>query len=133
MKRILHAALVILAAIPWALSMLQLRVSLWLVVLADKVWPDATHGNCWSYTGARWAKYGGYVQVRWSDFPRAGSKLIPHGQWVYRLHPDTGMHQTEPKHRAHRLRDVWRVLYFEFEVRDSDREQPTSWPDLDIH
>ena len=131
MKRVLHALLVIAAAIPWAMAMGLLGVSLWLVLLADRLWPDATHGNCWSYAGAKWAKHGGYMQVRWSDFPHAGSHLIPHGQWVYRLHPETGMHQTTPKHRAHRLRDIWRVLYVEFEVLDNDREQPTSWPDLD--
>jgi hypothetical protein len=129
--RILHALLV-LAAVPlWAVAMLLLSIALGLVVLADKVWPDANWGNCWSFAGAKWARHGGYLQVRWADFPQPGSRVIPHGQWVYRLHPNTGIQHTEPVRRAHRLRDVWKTLYFELRVLDTDRDQPTSWPDLD--
>lgn len=131
MKRWAHMALVVTAALPWALAMGLLGVSLWLVVRADRIWPDARRGNCWSYAGSMWHKHGGYIQVRWSDFPEKGSRLVPHGQWVYRLHPGTGIHQTEPLDRRHRLRDFWRVIYFDYEVREWDREQPTSWPDLD--
>lgn len=133
MKRHLHAALVLLAVPVWAVAMLLLALCLLLVVLADRVWPEAYRGNCWSYVGPKWKRFGGYLQIRMADFPKVfGRRIIPHVQWVHALHPDTRLHQTEPVHRHKRLRDAWRTAYFEFRVDHEERKPRVSdWADLD--
>ena len=59
---------------------------IYLTVLADKVWPNAQYGNCWTYTLPRWKKYGGYLLIRSSDGVRFLDTFpVPHVIWVQSL------------------------------------------------
>lgn len=130
MKRIIHAPLVILAAVPWAFGCLLFAVALGLTILADRVWPNATHGNCWSFVGPRWWRYGGYLLIRPADDVRVlGVGIIPHAIWVHGLAEDNELKQTVPLERSLSTSVPWRTLYFRFKVirkerpRNSDRAE----------
>lgn len=125
MKRPLHALLVVGAFVPWAFGCACFAVALWLTVLADKLWPAADHGNCWSYAGPRWWRWGGYILVRPADDVRVmGRGFIPHAIWVKTMPSDASeleVEQTRPLHRSKAKWMPWRTLYFPFAVLRKER------------
>ena len=126
--RALHALLVVLAFVPWALGCLGFGLALLLVLAADWLWPNATHGNCWSFVGPLWARYGGYIVVRMADdVTIIGRRFIPHALWLEKWPSDVAMQQTMPLKRS---RNPLRTLYFQFKVRRSERPHDSTWGDL---
>jgi len=118
MKKIVHALLVIIAAVPWAIAVTCGAVCLALVVIADKVWPNATWGNCWSYAGANWYKHGGYLLVRAADTVRLmGIGWIPHALWVKELNDEVKLEHTAPLRRGHARYFPWMIFYFPYEIK----------------
>jgi len=116
----IHALLVLLAAIPWAVGVLCFALALLLVLTADWLIPGATWGNCWSFVGPKWAKRGGYIVIRMADDVKVfGVQIIPHAIWLPAWPPDLPVHQTKPLRRS---RNPLRTLYFPFRV--STRERP---------
>jgi hypothetical protein len=124
-KRTLHALLVVLSAIPWAIGCITFACAWCLVILADRVWPDADRGNCWSYAGARWRKYGGYLLIR----PADGLPLIPHAVWVPNIPPGLVVRQTLPVSRVRRWWQAWQTVYFRFRVLRRERSHDARWID----
>ena len=123
MRRALHALLVLLSMVPivaaWALLALGLVGMVW----ADKLWPTADRGNCWSYAGPRWWRHGGYLGMRSADGVRlAGFGLVPHVMWVMSLGTDARIEQTMPVNRYSGRWLLWRKLYFRFTVADNDHK-----------
>lgn len=116
----LHAGLVILAALPWAIGCLGYWAAMWLTVWADRVWPDATHGNCWSFVGPKWLKEGGYVVVRWAHPPMG---RIPHSIWMRNIPEGAEIQQTEPVRRARRWWQAHRTLYFRWRIVDREKRR----------
>jgi hypothetical protein len=114
----LHAILVVVAFVPWLIGCIGFGAALALVLLADRIWPGATRGNCWSYVGPRWWRRGGYLLIRWA----AGWPMIPHAAWVRELSADNALEQTVPLERVTRWSLWWKTLYFPFRV--SSVEQP---------
>lgn len=116
-RRIAHAVLVLLAALPWALGLAAFGCSLVLVLLADRIWPNATWGNCWSFAGPRWVRHGGYLVVRPADGVRVlGSGWVPHTLWMKRIGFDNEIEQTMPLRRSQSRVVPWRTLYFPYRV-----------------
>lgn len=99
-----------------------------LVVIADKVWPNATWGNCWSYAGANWYKYGGYLLVRAADTVRLlGIGWIPHAIWV----KDIGngvLEHTAPIRRGRAKYLSWMIFYFPYEIITEDSDHNAILP-----
>ncbi len=122
MKRALHASIVLAAVLPWAVAMMLLALALLLVRAAHRVWPDADHGNCWSFAGPRWHAEGGYLLVRMAEDVRiAGVRVIPHCIWLRSLPAGADIEQTVPLKRA---RSAWAFLhtpYFRFRVSRLER------------
>jgi hypothetical protein len=128
-RHALHAVICIAAFFPWLVGVLGFGAALALTVLADKLWPNATWGNCWTYVGPRWFKHGGYVQMRLVKCPKIfGRSFIPHAIWLRESHPEAKLEQTEPMTRIKRLRDAWQTIYFRFYIHTSE---PHRRPDGD--
>lgn len=126
-RRLLHALLNTAAAFFWTIAASFLYLSFGLIVLAAKVWPTATWGNCWSYTAPLWIRNGGYLCVRWADHVRFLRYLkIPHAIWIHTLSTDSVLRQTRPVHRSHSTLAPWTVFYHKFIV--SKKESPHNSP-----
>lgn len=122
MRKIVHATLVLLACIPWIVAVNCGVLCLALVMLADKVWPNATSGNCWSFAGPKWFKHGGYLTIRYADNIRLFGKLrVPHAIWIKSLSMDSLVEQTVPINRSKAKKLPWRVFYFPFIVKSKER------------
>lgn len=110
--------LIALAAIPWAVGVIGFSIALLLVVIADKLIPKATHGNCWSFVGPRWSKHGGYIVVRMADDIRIfGRRVIPHALWLRSWPEGADVQQTEP---VTRKRHPLHTIYFRFRVKNTE-------------
>jgi hypothetical protein len=118
MKRILHAAVVILAFVPWVIGCLGFGAAIALALLADRILPNARHGNCWSFALPRWWRNGGYLLVRW-----ANGMPVPHAAWVRRLSDGNELEQTAPLHRVTSWALLWKTLYFPFRVTTVEKPQ----------
>lgn len=120
MGRVLHIILVYLAIIPWMLAVTLGVLCLILVMLAEKAWPNATCGNCWSFVGPKWFKHGGYLGIRYADGIRIFGKLrVPHAIWIKSL-GTADVEHTFPVHRSKAKYLPWRILYFPFLVKTKD-------------
>lgn len=124
-RRALHALIVVAAFFPWCLGVALFGAALWLTLIADRLWPEADHGNCWSFVGPRWFRHGGYIGVRLADDVRvAGKPVIPHAIWVTALPeaaPGLSLQQTKPIKRSRNRWFPWRVVYFPFTVSRHER------------
>lgn len=55
-------------------------------VLADRIWPGAGMGNCWTYAMPRWWRSGGYIAIRRADRVALCKWLpVPHALHIERL------------------------------------------------
>ena len=122
MKRFIHAVLCLLAFVPWAAAMVLLTLCGVLVVWADKVWPEADWGNCWTKAGPLWWKNGGYLCVR----PADGQKLfglfsVPHAIWMPTWPEGTDVRQTHPLHRRFSALLPWYTIYFKLKVLHTEK------------
>jgi hypothetical protein len=117
-KKAAHAALVVLAFLPWLVGCIGFGLALALVLLADRIWPNAKHGNCWSYVGPRWWRHGGYLLIRW-----ASGMSIPHAAWVRTLSDGNELEQTVPLERVTSWALWWRTVYFPFRVTTKEKPQ----------
>jgi hypothetical protein len=117
LRHALHATLCIAAFFPWLVGVVGFGAALWLTILADRLWPDADWGNCWTFVGPKWFRHGGYVQMRMAHSPRiAGVRFIPHAIWVRQAHPETRAEQTVPVARITSWRQALQTLYFKLRV-----------------
>ena len=41
MRKVIHAVVCLIAVIPWAMAMTMMTLVMWLVLLADRIWPEA--------------------------------------------------------------------------------------------
>ena len=124
-KQGLHFFLVAICAPPlWFVGFTCLAGALVCVLWADKLWPNATWGNCWSYTGPRWWKRGGYIGVRASDGVKMlWGGIIPHALWIRKLFPTPVIEQSAPVNRKVGNWLLFRGgLYFKFAI--SNEESP---------
>ena len=123
-RHALHAAICIAAFFPWLLGVLLFGGALLLTLLADRVMPRASWGNCWTYVGPRWHRQGGYVMVCMAPSPRLfGRRIIPHAIWCRSSHPELAVEQTAPVRRVRRFRDAWQAVYFRFTVKHTEPYQ----------
>lgn len=127
--RFIHASLIIMASIPWAIACGLLTISLVLVVLADKLWPNATSGNCWSYTAPKWIYKGGYLLIRPADGIRLFKiGIIPHVLWLKSLSDSNDLEHTFPNHERTTSKWLpWKALYFPYSVHKM--EKPHNYDD----
>jgi hypothetical protein len=128
MRSALHFLLCVLAAAPLLLANFALTLALWLYVLADRVLPGATRGNCWSYVAPLVWREGGHLMMR----PAHGVRLlwlgiVQHVSWARTV--DGHIEQTEPVERYKGPALLWRWVYFDFGVRGHDTEPARPWRD----
>lgn len=122
MRSVWHALLVLVGMIPLTLAWACLALGVFVMVLADKLHPNATHGNCWSYAAPRWWRHGGLLGMRPADGVRlAGFGLVPHVVHVEALN-DARIKHTQPIKRYSGRWLLWRKLYFRFAVADTDHK-----------
>lgn len=126
MRQAMHFALCVLAAVPLLIANFGLTLALWLYVLADRVLPAATRGNCWSYVAPLVWKHGGHIVMR----PARGVRLlwvgvVQHAAWAPRL--SGHIEQTQPVERYTGPALLWRWVYFDFGVRGPDSTTPEPW------
>lgn len=130
-RRILHAILILLAALPFAVGVTFFAIAAVLVIWADKLWPDADCGNCWSFVAPKWIKHGGYIVNRAADgVTVSGHGLIPHAMWMPEISPDAVILQTHPVRRKTGKWFPWFTLYFPFKVLRKERPHNSNWADL---
>jgi hypothetical protein len=126
MRRALHAVLVLVAALPWLAGVLAFGLATLCVLAADRLWPGATHGNCWSFAGPRWVRHGGYLLVRLAD----GVPML-HAAIVHRLPADgVQLEQFMPARRRRGWRGVLSAFYFRGAISRDEKPHPSSWADL---
>lgn len=122
MRRAVHFLLVMLGTIPWSVGYFSFVVAIGIARLCDRVWPNATHGNCWSFTLPRWSRQGGYLILRESAGVRMFKRLIvPHALWARSIDP-LDLEQTIPLRRASPMWIPWQVVYFHFRVSKQERD-----------
>ncbi len=120
--RALHAVLLLLSMVPILLAWVLLAIGLFGLVLADKLWPAADRGNCWSFAAPRWWRHGGYLGMRSADGVRlCGFGLVPHVVHVDAFGDGSRISHTLPTNRYSGRWLLWRKLYFRFTVVDSDK------------
>ena len=130
MRRFAHLVLVLLAGLPWVIGYFAFATSALLVWVADKVWPEADHGNCWSYAGPRWLKHGGYLAVR--VVPSAkflGAFPVLHAVLLHQMPDGAVLEMTMPLRRQKTKWLPWRTFYFHYRVARKDRAI-SDWADL---
>ena len=126
MRAALHFILCVLAALPLLCANFALTIAVWLYVVADRVKPGATMGNCWSYAAPLvWAR-GGHLVMR----PARGVRLlwlgmVQHVGWAKSLHGD--IEQTEPVERYSGPWLLFRWVYFRLSVRGPDSRPAGPW------
>ena len=60
-------------------------------VAADRIWPNAGMGNCWTHVLPRWWRRGGYIAIRRADRVSLCKWLpVPHALHIARL-PRSGV------------------------------------------
>jgi len=93
-----------------------------IVLLADKVWPEADAGNCWSFAGPKWLRGGGYLAVRTVPSARF-LMLFPvlHAVWLKDMPAGADLEMTRPIHRHRAAWIPWRTFYFKFRVARIDK------------
>jgi hypothetical protein len=128
----MHTLLCILAAVPLLVANFCLSVAMWLAVLADKVQPGATCGNCWTFALVQVWRHGGYLSLRPLIGDKDGVKLARKGRlyhcaWMPRQ-PDY-IEQTEPHERYTGKALLWRWVRFRFWIRGRDISPPKPWSD----
>jgi len=126
MRAALHFVLCVLAAVPLLLANFALTLALWLYVLADRVLPGATRGNCWSYVAPLVWHHGGHLLMR----PAKGVRLlwmgmVQHVAWAPRVHGH--VEQTEPAERYSGRWLLLRWVYFRLIVRGADTAPAEPW------
>jgi hypothetical protein len=128
----LHATICMVAILPWLIGVFGFYIALWFGILADKVWPNATWGNCWTHAGPLWHRRGGYLCIRWAD-----SQLIL-GRWriPHSFHIDTfpedkvGLTQAVPTYPKQFRLYPYYVLYHHIEVVHNERPHNSAWTSL---
>ena len=122
MRRAAHFALVMLgnAALLFAYAALLMASIPYL--LADRAWPGADRGNCWSFAIAQAWREGGYLRWR---MVRHVPLPLPHLAWL--SHAGAQPLQTEPhyRHKGWRVLFVW--MYFRFWIKAEDSQPSPAW------
>ena len=126
MRWLAHRLLIVLSVLPLLLAFGLFLTFAAVAIVADRVLPRATWGNCWTYAVPRWLRYGGYLSLRRSDgvalFGRVG---IPHAAWQSSLRGELRM--TSPITRVPNMYLPLRALLFEYEVWHGDGPHAAAW------
>jgi hypothetical protein len=119
----LHVVLIALGVPFWALAMLGMTGVAVFALLADKVIPHATKGNCWSHTLPLFLRRGGYLLIRPADGQRfLGFFPVPHALWVHTLpRYGIGLEQFAPIRRRMARWIPWYAVYFDGTHRRVER------------
>jgi hypothetical protein len=128
MKTGIHFLMVFIAALFWIVGCSFFFIAFIFTWLADKLIPYSIKGNCWSFAGPLWVKYGGYLLIRPADGQRVfGIFPILHVAWVKNLDPrGLELLQFFPTKRKNGRFMPWHVLYYTGEVRDVEKPHPSS-------
>jgi hypothetical protein len=128
-RRVLHALLVISAGVVWIPLYMLLVIASVLLVVADKVLPNARVGNCWSFAIPRMLKHGGYIAVRAAPgVAISGGLMVPHAIWMKNMHPESEVRQTSPLVRRKNSWLPWFVFYFKFKVVSNEGKPSSTGP-----
>ena len=122
-KQVMHFTIIMLAALLWLLLYWLFVISLFLVILADKIIPNSDKGNYWSYATPKWSKHGGYLAIRkLSDNKFLGLFPVVHALWIKEFSKDNVIEQTIPVNRS--ISKLLPLQTFYFRYRISQTEKP---------
>ena len=121
MRQLAHFALVMLGTVPWLVAYWAGALSMLLTVAADRVWPDADRGNCWSHALPKWRGHRALVLtfvddarfLRW--FPVVHCALLP--EFPRR----SSYEMTQPVERRKTAWFPWFTFCFRFKIIRHDR------------
>lgn len=118
MKTILHFLVIMVSAPIWTFTMCFFVIACGLSLIAMKIDPNITRGNCWLYALPLFIKYGGYLAVRAAD----GNKflnlfMIPHVLYMPTLNRGSVISQYVPINRKSSFWVPWHALYYRGKIR----------------
>jgi hypothetical protein len=124
MKSLIHFLLCLIAVPFWAAGITFMSLALLPILVAYRISPRSSTGNCWTYACPRWFSRGGYLVVRQA----AGVKFlsifsIPHVAWMPRTPPAGSLKQFVPSNRRRSFILPWFTLYFKGRVTDQEKER----------
>lgn len=123
MRSAIHAVLILIGAVPWILAYFLIALCAALVWAADKIKPNATWGNCYSYSLHRWCQQRGALVLTFVEdarllriFPVVHATLIPH------IHRRSAFETTVPVERKQTKWFPWWAFYFQYRVVRKDAD-----------
>lgn len=116
-RKAAHAAILLIAALPWIVAYFSACAAAGCGWLAARVWPDADRGNCWSFALHRWCKGRGVLALTFVEdarllriFPVVHCALLPS------LPREAQIEMTIPRKRRSTQWLPWWAFYFRYRV-----------------
>jgi hypothetical protein len=117
MRQVLHAALILLGTLPWLIAYWAAVVAAGLCWLADKAWPEADRGNCWSYALPKWIEGRGVLAMSFVEDARfLGLFPVIHCAVFPEFPRRASFEMTQPVERRRTQWFPWWSFYFRFRV-----------------
>jgi hypothetical protein len=127
MRVVIHVLLAAVGFGTWCAAMWLMAATTALAVLGDKVLPNATHGNCWTFALPRWHIHGGYLLVRNADGQRfLGFLPVPHVAWVKHLGNEALLEQFDPITRHYSWWMPWFTIYYAGRIKKTERQHDST-------
>lgn len=124
MRRAAHMMLTLIGAVPWLIAYFMGLLCVGLAWLADKVWPDADAGNCWSYALHRWVIGRGALVLTFVEDARFLQTLpVIHCTWMPEGPGRAPLEMTQPVERQTTLWLPWWAFYFRYRVVKIERRK----------
>ena len=118
MRDVIHKALVTIGFCFWCVAMWMMTITTLFAIIGERVKPDATDGNCWSYALPKYHKHGGYLLVRAADRVKfLGYFQIPHVSWVRHLGSNSDLMYLDPLNREVGKWMPWHTIYYKGRVK----------------
>lgn len=130
-RRIVHACVVFALALPLGIAWVAVSAALGLALLANRVWPEADRGNCWTFALVKWWREGGYIAARPAPGVRfIGMGMVPHVLWVRHI-SGCELQQAVPVKRYHGPWLVFRAWHFKFNVIKTEAAERGDWRNVE--
>ncbi len=121
-RKFLHFVTVILAGAFWFIAYWIFVICALLILLANKILPDANKGNCWTFAGLKWMQHGGYLAIR-KIADNKFMKMFPvvHVVWIKEFSTENKTEQVVPIRRKSNKWFPHHVFYFPFRISRTER------------
>ena len=123
MRRALHAVIILTGSALWVVAYFLIAACAGMAWAADRVWPGADMGNCFSYTLHRWCSRRGALVLTFVEDARL-FRIFPviHAAWTPGIHRRAEFEMTTPVDRKRSKWLPWWAFYFRYRVVKRDAE-----------